>query len=62
MVRWTAAPDVWLRERTKRRFLLLPKCIGGQWRWLEWATWRERHCPPTELRENGWWEAAEWIA
>jgi len=27
--------------RTVRRFLLLPKKIGDEWRWLETATWTE---------------------
>lgn len=28
--------------RTRRGFLILPKKIGNEWRWLEWAIWRER--------------------
>ena len=28
--------------RTCRGFLLFPKCIGGEWRWLEWVLWVQR--------------------
>ncbi len=27
--------------RCKTRFLLFPKCIEGEWRWLVVATWHE---------------------
>lgn len=29
--------------RIRRKFLLLPTCIDGEWRWLERATWREEY-------------------
>lgn len=29
-------------ERTVTRFLLFPKCIDYEYRWLETATWRQR--------------------
>ena len=25
--------------KIKKRFLLFPKCIGDEWRWLEFAVW-----------------------
>ena len=28
--------------RRRSRFLLVPKCIRGEWRWLERAAWVER--------------------
>ena len=59
-MRWLAEPVTWQRQRVLVRFLLLPKCIGGEWRWLEWAGWIEHHHGPTELCEHGWWEAQEW--
>lgn len=43
-------------ERTRTRFLLLPKRIGNETRWLEAATWVE------EWRGPGrWWVGLRWI-
>ena len=30
-------------KRASRRFLILPKQIDGEWRWLEAAAWEETH-------------------
>lgn len=29
--------------RTRHKFLLLPQCIDGEWRWLERASWVEEY-------------------
>ena len=39
--------------RTKRGFLLFPRYIDGEWRWLEFATWQEKY--------DGVWESYKWI-
>jgi hypothetical protein len=31
------------KKRNKTRFLVFPKWIHGETRWLETATWEERH-------------------
>jgi hypothetical protein len=28
--------------RARKAFLILPKTINGETRWMEWATWSER--------------------
>ena len=28
-------------RRVRRGFLLFPRCINGEWRWLEMAEWRQ---------------------
>lgn len=45
-MRWleNAAPKLG-DVRHKARFLLLPKRIGLEWRWLEWTSWVERYKP-----------------
>jgi len=52
--------------RTKTKFLLLPKKIRQETRWLEKATWKEMYNWHTKfeppLYEEGWrWEAFKWI-
>ena len=34
-------------ERTRRAFLLFPKQIGEETRWLEFASWKETYEAPT---------------
>jgi len=55
--------------RTKSGFLLLPKKIGNEWRWLEYASWKQvcikRH---SLVPERGYspgqyhltWASTEW--
>lgn len=49
-------------HRTKERFLLLPKCIAGEWRWLEQARWAQmmirRRFPNGACFDV--WEDTEW--
>ena len=43
-MRWSVdAPKSWNPGdvREKRQFLLFPKKIGNEYRWLEYASWRE---------------------
>lgn len=48
-------------ERTVRRFLLLPRCINGEWRWLELATIRQEwQVYPYYRRRNSWYDL-HWI-
>jgi len=30
-------------KRTKKRFLIFPKVIGKEWRWIEIAEWEEEY-------------------
>lgn len=39
----TPPRDVCAPSRRRRRFLLLPKCVAGEWRWLERAAWVEHY-------------------
>jgi hypothetical protein len=43
---------IWIRK--KRRFLLIPKKIGNEWRWLEWTEWESR-------KENHIWIDINWV-
>jgi len=44
--------------RTKRRFLLFPKKIRNEIRWLEVAAWEEMYRP--DLKVFGWY-ADRWV-
>jgi hypothetical protein len=52
-------------SRTKTKFLLFPKRIGTELRWLETASWREEFVPehpilyPNNL--DGYWRPLKWI-
>ncbi len=51
-------------ERVRHHFLLFPRFINHEWRWLEWATWTEEavRCydvPGVPLIE---WEVREWLS
>lgn len=50
-MRWKRKPD----ERIKKRFLIWPRCIDGEYRWLEWVRW-------LQSRRNalGWYDVS-WI-
>jgi len=54
-------------RRIRTGFLLFPKCIQGQWRWLEYASWEEIYkkykyrapeCPDTVAY---FWRAIKWL-
>lgn len=55
-MRWKQRPQ--RQRRVKRRFLILPKCVNGEWRWLEVATYEQR-------LESSWsesyWIDTKWI-
>lgn len=71
-MRWTSqGPEVG-NTRTKFRFLFLPKTIGGETRWLEWAKWTEefrtvrRRCAhpmpgPPRYFTGPEWRPVEWV-
>ena len=46
-MRWYKKPEKILPEKGKKRaitkFLLFPKCIKNEWRWLETATWIQQY-------------------
>lgn len=55
-MRWKQAPDPKHHDtRTRNVFLLFPKCLGGQWRWLERASIVEKFIDILGERQ-GWWE------
>ena len=43
-------------ERVRTAFLLLPKRIGDETRWLETATWVEEWMGP-----GHWWVGRRWV-
>jgi len=45
------------RERIRSRFLIFPKYIKGETRWLERAEWLQRY--DTNYADGGW-ENIEW--
>ncbi len=49
----------WPHTRVKRAFLVLPKSIGGDVRWLEWATWTDK-LGTGGLSEPPFWYAHKW--
>jgi hypothetical protein len=48
-------------ERRRKGFLLLPKTIAGETRWLEWAEWVERLCPMYRTVEDPEWIEKRWV-
>lgn len=52
-------PKVWDR-RTVSGFLLFPKTIGREQRWLERATWEELYTPGN-MFSPGLWDAVRWV-
>ena len=45
--------------RTRSGFPFLPRHCPNEWRWLTFATWRERL---TSHYEGDNWEGIEWVA
>lgn len=43
-------------ERTRTAFLLWPREIRGEWRWLETATWVEEW-----MGDGFWWVDRRWV-
>ena len=53
----------------RERFLLIPRCIAGEWRWLETALWGEKFVVEevsisgefgTETKVCRFWQAVWW--
>lgn len=73
-MRFTCAPVVpWESPigsfRTKTHFLLFPRRIGDERRWLEKASWVEEcvahrvHCPDSGVYYDSWrWAPLKWVA
>lgn len=58
-MRWEDKPYVgpkWGDRRTKTGFLLFPKCMAGEWRWLEKASWIQAY----EYRSNEDYAWGKW--
>ena len=45
--------------RTRKAFLILPKTIDGETRWLEWAVWTERNYNRPDYFG---WKPVSWVA
>lgn len=60
-MRWQDTPikegPKWGDRRIKTRFLLFPKCMGGEWRWLETATWIQEY----EFRSTEDYYYGKWV-
>lgn len=49
-------------KRSRRRFLWLPKTIGLETRWLEFATWNEEYVRGSNVSACGdFWKVTHWI-
>jgi len=55
-MRWKAKP--WQNPRIIRRFLIFPRCIGAEWRWLEWARIEQRFVGSVA---DCYWEDIRWV-
>jgi hypothetical protein len=60
-MRWTK-PEAG-QERIRSEFLLLPKTISGETRWLERAGWLERYFVPSQsvLFIPPYWYPVRWL-
>ena len=47
-------------QRTRRKFLLFPKYVNGETRWLETACWTENRV--SGYLESPYWESLKWIS
>ena len=58
-MRWKAEKVIHHNDiRAITKFLLIPRCLNGEWRWLERATIKQRfHCGYDDHQ----WENEEWI-
>jgi len=45
--------------RIKKAFLIFPKCIKREWRWLEIATWEEIRT--SRRSRSPYWRNDEWV-
>ena len=62
-MRWQARPELVGDEiRVVRRFLFIPMCLGGEWRWLEHAGIKQMYDVPdyADMGEGGW-KNMEWV-
>jgi hypothetical protein len=62
-MRWFKKPR-WCEggRRTRRGFLLLPKLIGNEWRWLVFARWLEEYTIFTDGFTHWYeWAPIRWL-
>lgn len=64
-MRWKTKPR-WIQddERTIQVFLWIPMKVQNEWRWLEWATVRQKYKSGWPLPDIlcGRWKNVEWMA
>ena len=53
-MKWQSKKPKQWDHKTKCRFLIFPKCINREWRWLEMATWIESYY-------DRWWGPDNWV-
>jgi hypothetical protein len=64
-MRWTSNPNPKEGDlRVRKGFLIFPKCIAGETRWLEYAIWRERFCEPYsyDAIDLSYWVGVRWVS
>jgi hypothetical protein len=57
-MRWSVKKKYIGMTRIKSGFLLFPKCIEGEWRWLEFAVWRQKYISYWTYCD---WHNLEWV-
>lgn len=58
-MRWQSRKQKFGDVQIITRFLLFPKCINGEWRWLEKASWRRLSTRDYNL--NDYWDDLYWL-
>lgn len=48
------------QPRIVTKFLIFPKCIGAEWRWLETTTWIEIWHAAQNIYDISEWQATRW--
>ena len=60
-MRWRDEPaPKWGDWREREAFLILPRTIGGETRWLEWGEWEQRYSQPYDGDSD--WVDVRWSA
>lgn len=62
-MRWTFNTEKLGNKRIRKGFLLFPKCMGNELRWLEHAKWEQEYVEYAEdsLRLYGWYNI-KWLS
>ncbi len=62
-MRWRLQPPPKIGDtREVTKFLLWPKTIRGEWRWLERAKWQEKLTPCVGFHRYGPFNDSEWVS